>query len=450
MENKSNPLFSISPIDGRYKDQASDISQYFSEFAYAKYRVLVELKYLMALSGIGVIRKISSKEEKIIFKLQNDFNLDEAHKIKEIEEKTRHDVKAIEYYIKEKLSSTSLSNISIFIHFGLTSEDVNNIALRIMLKDLSINILLPELKNLSSEIFKMYKKNKDLPMLARTHGQTAVPTTLGKEFLVFSERLKKEINILRQSKFSAKLNGAVGNYNALYFAYPKINWQRFSKNFISDFGLEISPITTQIAPYEDIINFFQTIQRINGIVLNLNQDLWRYISDGYFLQENRKGEIGSSTMPQKINPIYFENSEGNLIIANSLISGFVDKLPLSRLQRDLSGSTISRNFGASTAHCLIAYQNTFKGLKRIKPNEKKIFEDLNSDWSILSEAIQIYLKKNKIENGYEIVRDLTRGEKMNKDDFLRIIDKLPLNKSQKSELKKLTPENYLGNIKSLY
>lgn len=440
----SNILLNISPIDGRYKNITHPLSKYFSEYAFFKYRIQIEITYLKALSDVKILRKINKSEVKIFQDIISDFNAGEADKIKKIEIKTKHDVKAVEYYLKNKLSNTSLSDVLEFIHFGLTSEDVNNLAIRLMLKDALNFVLLKNLQVLNKEILNQSKKYKSLPMLGRTHGQAAVPTTLGKEFLVFYKRLNKEIRILQTAKLAGKLNGAVGNYNGLNFAYPKINWPKFSKDLVSSFGLDVNQTTNQIAPFEDIIFVFQTLQRINGILLDFNQDMWRYISDNWLIQENKKGEVGSSTMPQKINPIMFENSEGNLIIANSLIEGFTNKLPISRLQRDLSNSTISRNFGLCLAYCLLAYENCLIGLLRVRANEEKIKEDLNSDWSILSEAIQIYLKKIGVKNGYEIVKELTRGEKMNKQDFLNMIDKLPINNKQKQELKKLTPQNYIG------
>lgn len=443
-QSPSNSLLNISPIDGRYKKDLENLSDYFSEYAYIKYRLSVEINYLLALSEFKIIRKISKKEEKILQNIINEFKLNDAKSIKKIEDKTKHDVKSIEYYIREKLSRTSLKDSIDYIHFGITSEDVNNIAIRLMLKEANERVILPELNKLNLIIFSEYKKYNNLPMLARTHGQPAVPTTLGKEFQVFAKRLEVEIKSLEKLNLRAKINGAVGNYNALYFAYPVINWRKFSKNIVSGFGLETNLITTQIAPYEDIIFYFQTIQRINGIILDLDQDMWRYISDGYFIQENKKNQIGSSTMPQKINPIYYENSEGNIIIANSLIEGFTSKLPVSRLQRDLSSSTISRNFGVSIAHSLLAYKNTVKGLSKLKANKEKITEDLNSDWSILSEAIQIYLKKEGIKNSYEIVKDLTRGNKIHQKEFIELIKILPLNASQKKILLKLNPSNYSG------
>jgi len=446
MKNMINSLNAISPIDGRYRNHVEELSNYSSEFALIKYRLETEVRYLQAFSKIGNIRKIKNDEHKILDKILKNFGLGEAQKVKDIEEKTRHDVKAVEYYLKEKLSNTSLSDVLEFIHFGLTSEDINNLVIRLMLKDAVENVLLRNLQILNKEVLNQSKKYKNLAMLGRTHGQAAIPTTLGKEFLVFGERINIELEILQAFKLRGKLNGAVGNYNALFFAFPNINWKRFSKDFVTSLGLDWNKTTNQVAPYEDIIFVFQTLQRINGILLDFNQDMWRYISDGWFVQENKKGEVGSSTMPQKINPIMFENSEGNLIMANSMIEGFTSKLPVSRLQRDLSASTITRNFGLTLAYCLLAYKNCLSGLQRIKVNKNKIIDDLNSDWSILSEAVQIYLKKNGIKKGYEILKDLTRGEKMGRDDFLKMIDKLPINDKQKIELKKLTPQNYIGIV----
>lgn len=443
--DKNSQLLAISPIDGRYRDQTEELMEFSSELGIIKYRTMIEIKYLFSLSNIGVVRKLKTDEINALEKIYKEFDLTDAEKIKEIENTTRHDVKAIEYFLKDKLEKSSLKDILDFFHFGLTTWDINNISERIMLKDALENIILKDLETLNAEILNQSKKYMKLPILGRTHGQSAIPTTLGKELLIFNERLNKEINLLRSIKLCGKLNGAIGNYNALHFVYPKIDWEKFSKDFLKNFGLEQNTATNQIAPYEDIIFVFQALQRINGILLDFNQDMWRYISDNWFIQENKKGEIGSSTMPQKINPIMFENSEGNLIIANSLIEGFTSKLPISRLQRDLSGSTIVRNFGMALAYSLIAYKNSLSGLIRVKANEEKIKEDLNCDWSILSEAVQIYLKKEGIKNGYEIIKDLSRGEKMSQEDFIEMIEKLPLNNEQKEELKKLTPEKYIGS-----
>jgi adenylosuccinate lyase len=315
-----------------------------------------------------------------------------------------------------------------------------------MLKNAWSEVILIALKVLNDQILENAMAYKKTPMLGRTHGQAAVPTTLGKEFLVFNERLQTEIAILNDFQFKAKLNGAVGNYNALYFVYPKKNWTKFSKDFINSFGFRLAKTTTQIAPYEDINFFFQGVQRINGILLDFNQDMWRYVSDGWFNQIVTQREVGSSTMPQKVNPILFENSEGNLIVANSLIEGFSNKLPISRLQRDLSGSTISRNFGVTLAYCLLAYKNSLSGLLRIRPNKEKLLSDLNSDWSILTEAVQIYLKKHGVKNGYELIKEKTRGEKMTKETFIEMVESLPLNQKQKGELKSLSPQTYIGLV----
>jgi adenylosuccinate lyase len=443
-QSSSSPLLNLSPIDGRYKKDTEELSNYFSEFAYIKYRVLVEIEYLRAISNYKLIRKFSKKEILFMENSITSFSIKDANKIKDFEKATQHDIKAIEYFLNDKFKKTTLNDVSHFIHFGLTSEDINNIALRLMLRDANENIVLPQIKELNNEIFIRTKNYKKIKMLARTHGQSAVPTSLGKELLVFCERLSNELKILNKTTFRAKLNGAVGNYNALYFAYPKVNWEKFTKDFLKSLRFNTFLYTTQIAPYEDVIYYFQTIQRINGIILDLNQDMWRYISDDYFTQINKKGEIGSSTMPQKINPINFENSEGNIIIANSLVDGFTNKLPISRLQRDLSGSTISRNFGITLAHSLLAYKNTLKGLAKIIPNTEILEKDLNEDWSILMEAVQIYLKKEGIKNGYEIVTSLSRGNKLNKDDYQNLINNLPINKNQKLILINLTPEKYSG------
>lgn len=437
-----NSLLSISPIDGRYRYAVEELYNYFSEYSFFKYSINIELQYLISLSEIKVIRKLNSSELKFINTIIENFDIGEAKKIKRIERVTRHDKKAIEYYLKEKLSNSSLKDIVSYLHFALTSEDITNIAIRQSIKDALLYSIIPSLKNLNSDINSCVKKYNDLHMLARTHGQAAVPTTLGKEFLVFSERLKIEIKLLEKAELRGKFSGAVGNYSAHYFAYPEINWQKFSINFLRKFEIKQHYSTTQIAPYEDLIYIFQTIQRINGIILDFNQDIWRYISDGWFIQEQSKEKVGSSTMPQKINPINFEQSEGNIIIANSLIDGLVRKLPISRLQRDLSDSTISRNFGVTLAHSFLAYKLTRKGLSKIRANKATILESLNSDWSILSEAIQIYLKIKGYKNGYETVKSLTRGKKLNKENYLKIINKLPISDQDKSFLIKLSPETY--------
>lgn len=457
MKQSDFSLTTISPIDGRYRNSVEELSQYSSEFSLIRYKTLIEIRYLIALSKIGVIRKLKPNEEKLLEDIFENFSLEDATENKNIaqeywktkgptKQSTKHDTKAVEYFLISRLSKTSLSDVLEFIHFGLTSEDINNISYRLMLKYANSEVMLRTLDALSNTILDFAKKYKSLPMLARTHGQAAMPTTLGKEFLVFYERLEGEIKNLQTFRFRGKLNGAVGNYSALNFAYPEINWQKFSEDLVSSLGLERVRTTNQIAPNEDIIYFFQTLQRINGIMLDFDQDMWRYISDGWFTQTVKQQEVGSSTMPQKVNPILFENSEGNLVIANSLIEGFVNKLPISRLQRDLSGSTIARNYGVCLAYCLLAYKNSLGGLLRTKPNEEKIKKALNDDWSILSEAVQIYLKKNGVKEGYEIIKEKIRGQKMTKEMFLEMVKSLPLKDKQKQELQNLSPENYIGII----
>ncbi|HBB76392.1 MAG: adenylosuccinate lyase [Candidatus Levybacteria bacterium RIFOXYA1_FULL_41_10] len=437
-------LLAISPIDGRYKEKTTELSEFVSEYALIKARLGVEIKYLFALSKLGIV-DLSSSEKSKLLKVLEEFDLKEAEKIKKIEDQTHHDVKAVEIYLRSVLSSKS----SEMIHFGLTSEDINNLSYRIMLRSASDETIVPPLEDLTNKLLELAKSYKGVPMLARTHGQPAVPTTLGKEMAVFASRLRRERNKLKDFEFSGKLNGAVGNYNALYFAYPKINWIKFSQKLVESLDFRFNPLTTQVNPPEDIIEYFQTIQRINGILLDLNQDFWRYISDGWFVLESRTGQVGSSTMPQKINPIDFENSEGNLEIANGLIEVLERKLPLSRLQRDLSGSTIIRNLGVILAHSLISYNGTHDGLSKITPNLLKIKDDLNSDWSILTEALQTVLRKEGKKDAYLSIMKSVKGKKLSREDWLGLINELSVKESVKDELRKVTPETYLGLTKEL-
>ncbi len=439
-----NKLLSISPLTGRYSDKVSELENYTSEFALIKARIEIEIKYLFALSKIKLVN-LSTGEKKKLLSLVQDFNLNEAEKIKEIEETTKHDVKAVEIYLREFLSKEN----SEMIHFGLTSEDINNLAFRIMLRSASENVIVPTLKQLLKISYQHSQVYKYVPMLARTHGQPAVPTTLGKEIAVFASRLSSQLNILKRTKFTGKLNGAVGNYNALYFAFPKIDWINFSKNFVQSFRLEANLITTQIDPYEDIISYFQNVQRINGILLDLNQDLWRYISDGWFILKSAKDEVGSSTMPQKVNPIDFENSEGNLKLANGIIEVFSRELPISRLQRDLSNSTIIRNIGTVLGYSLLAYKGTLSGLSKLKVNEDKISEDLNKDWSILAEALQTILRLEKVKGSYSKVVEMTKGRHFGEREWKELIQNFTISKENKGKLLKLSPETYLGLARKL-
>jgi len=441
----------ISPLDGRYFEKTRALASYFSEEALMKYRVMMEGEYLIALSASQktVLRKFSDIEVKNIKKLHELTPEDFKH-IKEIEKTTNHDVKAIEYFIKEKLSKTSLKDITEWVHFALTSEDTNNIAYALILSDSLEKVMIPSIKEVIFNLNKLAKNYKNLPMLARTHGQSASPTTFGKEMKVFVARLEKILEDLQSIKIEAKLNGATGNFNAHTAAYPNVNWPEFSKKFIESFNkgrlqkLKANLITTQIECHDSYVAVFDTLRRINTIFLDFNQDMWRYISDGWVGQIPKKGETGSSTMPHKINPIDFENSEGNLGIANALFEFFARKLPVSRLQRDLSDSTVERAFGTAFGHSYLAYASLLKGLSKISVNEIKIKEDLIAHPEIITEAIQTILRREGVAMPYEKLKDLTRGKQVTLEDIHKFIDTLDVSEKIKKELKKITPENYIS------
>jgi adenylosuccinate lyase len=449
-------LTSISPIDGRYRKTAEPLAEFFSEKALMKYRLVVEGEYLIALAEAKLVRKLSDKEKSIIRSLY-DLTESEAQIISDIETKgyknikaTDHDVKAVEYFIKDKLDNTSLKDVLEYIHFALTSEDTNNIAYGLILSETTETVIVPKLRDILQKLESLAKKHANLPMLARTHGQPASPTTFGKEFKVFAARLKKYSDNLKNIKISVKLNGATGNYNAHMAAFPKTDWIKFSKNFITSLnkkrmiGLETNLLTTQIESHDSYIELFDVIRHINTILIDLNQDIWRYISDDWIVQKPVEGAVGSSTMPHKVNPIKFENSEGNLGMANALFEFFARKLPISRLQRDLSDSTVERNFGTALSHCLIAYEYLLKGLSRITVNEQKIRADLNKHPEVVAEAIQTILRREGIKMPYEQLKELTRGKQITLDDIYRFIDSLDVTDKVKKELKKITPENYTG------
>lgn len=452
-------LSSISPIDGRYEKYTKDLVPYWSESALLKYRVIVEGEYFIALSNLKLMRKISDKEKKIIRSLYN-LSEKEGQIISDIELKgyknikaTDHDVKAVEYFIKDSLSNTSLKDSLEWVHFALTSEDTNNIAYALMLSDSLEQVLLPKIEKIVSELDILAKKYKSFSMLARTHGQSASPTTFGKEMKVFVARLEKRIKDLKDLKIEAKLNGATGNYNAHTVAYPNINWPEFSQKFIESFNknpkersqkLVANLITTQIECHDSYVTIFDTIRRINTILLDFNQDIWRYISDEWVIQKPIEGTVGSSTMPHKINPIKFENSEGNLGLANTLFEFFGRKLPISRLQRDLSDSTVERNFGVAFSHCLIAYNYLLKGLSQISVNEIKIKEDLMNHPEIITEAIQTILRREGVKMPYEKLKELTRGKHITLSDIHKFISALEVSDKIKKELLEITPLNYTG------
>lgn len=446
---QGSPLFSISPLDGRYQKKTQPLSEYLSEYALIKTRIEVEIAYLLQLSKYKIIRKITIAEKKKLYELQETFNLQFAEKVKEIESETRHDVKAVERYIRIKLEKTSLNDVIEFVHFGLTSEDINNISYRLMLKRGIEKVILPEYVSLLKSLKELSNKTADVAMLARTHGQSAVPTTLGKEIAVFVSRLEKEIIKIDTSQLTGKLNGAVGNFNALVYVYPKVNWIKFSDDFISQFLLVPNILTTQINTYEDVITIFQSMQRANSVLIDLNQDMWRYISDNWFIQKFKTGEVGSSTMPQKVNPIDFENSEGNLGMANAVIEHFVRKLPISRLQRDLTDSTVIRNIGVVLGYEIVALESLKSGLLRVEVNKKEIEKQLEKDWSILTEGVQTYLRNIGIKDPYVLVAKLTKGKMINKDEWAVWIKELPIEAKHKAYLNKLTPQIYIGLAKEI-
>src|SRR3989344_4327495 len=450
---------SINPLDGRYFEKTRALAPYFSEQAFMKYRITMEGEYLIALSetkGIGV-RKFSSREKALIRKLYGNFSPKDAQIISDIElsgygkiKATNHDFKAIEYFIKEKLKKTSLKDVSEFVHFGLTTWDATNIAYALMLSDSLEHVLLPEIYKIVSELNNLAKKYKNLPMLARTQGQPASPTTFGKEVKILATRIEKSIEILKGIKIEAKLNGGTGNYNAFHVAYPKIDWIKFSKKFVENFNknrsykLKVNLITTQIECYDSYVAVFDTLRRINTILLNFNQDMWRYISDGWVGQKPVEGEIGSSAMPHKINPWFLENSEGNLATANALFEFFARKLPISRLQRDLSDSTVLRNIGTAFGHSLIGFKYLTNQLSRLQVNEEKTIEDLRKHPEIIAEAIQTILRRENEKMPYEKLKELTRGKEVTLADIHKFINTLAISDKIKKELLKITPQNYTG------
>lgn len=453
------PLQSISPLDGRYSRFTKTLSPFFSEMALMRYRIIIEGEYLIALSEAKLTRKFSDKEKKLIRALY-ELAEAEAKIISDIETKgyknikpTDHDVKAAEYFIKEKLDAASLKDVLEWVHFGLTSEDTNNLSYALMLQGGLSQVIIPSISAIVDSINVLAKKHAALPMLARTHGQSASPTTFGKEFKVFAARLEKQLNNLMQAKISAKLNGATGNYNAHISAFPKVDWVTFSKKFISQLNsllsskhLALSPnlFTTQIEPHDSYVEIFDCLKHINTILIDFNQDMWRYISDDWIVQKPEDGAVGSSTMPHKINPIKFENSEGNLGLANALFEFFARKLPVSRLQRDLSDSTVERNFGSALGHCLIAYEYLLKGLNSVSVNENKIKQVLDDHPEVIAEAIQTVLRREGEKMPYEKLKQLTRGKKITLVDIHNFIDGLNVKNKIKKELKSFTPQSYTG------
>ncbi|MFH1946571.1 MAG: adenylosuccinate lyase [Candidatus Magasanikbacteria bacterium] len=437
----------ISPIDGRYQEETKELVSFFSESSLFKYRLMIEIEYLIALSQeekITELKPFTSVEELKLKSIYINFSEKHAEIIKKIENQTHHDVKAVEYFLQIILKSVGRQKYIPFIHFALTSEDVNNLAYILMWRDALQNCYLSQIQDLVNNLQNKSQEYKDIPLLALTHGQPASPTTLGKEFAVYAERLKRQIKQLKSHKLQGKLNGATGTWSAHQVAYPDIDWIEFSKKFIESFNLEPQLLSTQINSYDSLAENYHIIIRINNILTDFSRDIWLYISRGIFIQEKKAGEIGSSTMPHKINPILFENAEGNLGLANSIFNHLANTLPISRLQRDLSGSTLTRNQGVPLAHSLLACKSIIKGLNRIIPNEQIIKQELGNHWEVLAEAIQTILRKHGHTDAYEQLKKLTHGEKITKENLQKIILSLKITESEKQKLLKLTPASYIG------
>ena len=438
-----NPLTSISPLDGRYSKTVEELTEYFSEPALMYYRIKVEIEYLIALGdekGIKELPAFSKTEQVKLRNIYKNFNSSAAQKVKDIEEITNHDVKAVEYYLQGRLKKS----LHPWIHFALTSEDVNNLSYSLMWQDGLNQVYLPALKTVNKELKKLARKYKNVSMLALTHGQPATPTSLGKEFAVFAGRLQRQLQHIKSHRLLGKLSGATGTWAAHVTAYPNINWINFSKRFVKSLGLEPNLITTQIESNDSLAESYHNLIRVNTILLDFCRDVWLYISRGVFGQKTKSGEVGSSTMPHKVNPIQFENAEGNLGIANAYLSHLAQTLPVSRMQRDLSGSTIIRNQGVPLAHSLLACKNIVKGLDRLTVNRKKIREELDNHWEVLAEAIQTTLRKSGDRLPYERLKNLTRGQKITQEDIQAFVQSLDLPKKEKQTLLDLTPENYTG------
>ena len=441
-------LTAISPVDGRYEDKTRELSSFFSEYALIKYRVLIEVRYFLALCRIP-LPPLADFPEDMCFELErltNRFDLEEAKKIKSIERETNHDVKAVEYYLKEKFDELGIGPYKEFIHFGLTSQDVNNTATPLLIKHALEEVYFPSLQQVRDQLEAMAHAWADIPMLARTHGQPASPTRLGKEIMVFVQRLNVQILQLQAVPPSAKFGGATGNFNAHYIAYPGIDWMDFGNRFVSEgLGLQRSHPTTQIEHYDNLAALFQAMKRINTILIDLCRDMWTYISMDYFRQKVIAGEVGSSAMPHKVNPIDFENAEGNLGMANAVFTHLADKLPVSRLQRDLTDSTVLRNVGVPFAHTLIALKSIRKGLGKVTLNQIKLEADLEANWMVVAEAIQTILRREGYHQPYEALKALTRGKTLvGKEDIHAFIDALEVSDAVKQEMKRITPRNYVG------
>lgn len=437
-------LTAISPVDGRYHHQVQHLNEYFSEYGLMKYRVQVEIEYLLFLEKKKFL-SLPTNAKKHLEKLSENFGPDEAQQIKHIEATTNHDIKAVEYFLKQELEKCGAAEAKEWIHFGLTSQDINNTAIPLSWKNAIEYDYLPELLNLKTELRLLADKWKDIPMLAHTHGQPASPTRLGKEIMVYVERLENQIEQFILIPFTGKFGGATGNFNAHHIAFPKTDWKKFSNDFLNHLGLIRQQHTTQIEHYDNLAAHFDCMKRINTIFIDFCRDVWTYVSMEYFKQKTKKGEVGSSAMPHKVNPIDFENAEGNLGFANAIFEHLAAKLPVSRLQRDLTDSTVLRNIGVPFAHTIIAFRSIEKGLNKLVVHDAKIYDDLENNWAVAAEAIQTILRREKYPNPYEALKELTRGKgSIDKKTIHRFIDNLKIKESVKKELKKISPHNYTG------
>lgn len=433
-------LNTLSSLDGRYSEETAPLRDHFSEIAYIRQRVRVELDYLSALSLTGKMFSLTRADKKMFREIIDNFNASDAEMIQSYERKTHHDVKAIEYYLQNKLPKT----FTPWLHFGLTSEDVNNIAIALALRDSRDTLILPSLDALLKAFAQFARTYSDFPMLARTHGQPAVPTTLGKEIAVYLSRLLICHNEIAAHKFEAKLTGAVGNFNALYVIFPQQDWMGFSEKFIHSLGLDPNLVTTQILPYDNWIRYFDILRRTNAILLDFSQDMWIYISNGILSLIAIEAEIGSSTMPQKVNPIHFENAEGNLGLANAMMNHFAQKLPISRLQRDLSDSTLRRSFGSALGHTMLAWTNLARGMARVRANKESMLAELMSHWEVISEGAQTILRASGRGDAYEALKKDMRGRVVTKTEYLSWIESLDVDDQTRERLRGLSPESYLG------
>ena len=447
-----SPLSAVSPIDGRYGNKTADLREVFSEFGLIKRRVLVEVRWLQCLAahpGIEEIPSLSAASNRVLEDILDSFSEVDARRIKDIEATTNHDVKAVEYFVKERFDGhAELEAISEFVHFACTSEDINNLSHALMLRDGIKGVLTPVMTEVCDALAKLAQDTADKPMLSRTHGQTASPTTMGKEIANVVARLRRQLALLDRSVFLGKINGAVGNYNAHFAAYPDVDWQANAESFVTSLGLEWNPYTTQIEPHDYMAELFDAIARFNTILIDFDRDIWGYISLGYFKQKTVAGEVGSSTMPHKVNPIDFENSEGNLGLANAVLQHLSAKLPVSRWQRDLTDSTVLRNMGVGAAYSLIAYHASLKGIGKLQLNENRLRADLDASWEVLAEPIQTVMRRFGIEQPYEKLKELTRGQDMSRDVIQAFVAGLDLPEEARQALLALEPDAYIGNAAS--